>query len=489
MVDMPLFGRSSNPDNFDANKAPDREPIKPARRERARAAEANDKPLTVSDVTALVKGVLADHVETPVRVVGELSNFNDRGHWYLSLKDDADVLNCVMWSSAARKVRFTPERGMQVVATGRLDYYGPQGKLQLYIDRLEPIGEGALELRFRQLCQALQKRGWFDDDAKQPLPAFPQHIAVITSAGGAAVQDVIDTTGQRWSGCRLTVIDVRVQGSGAADEIAAAISAADRAGASHGFEAIIVTRGGGSIEDLWQFNEPVVAEAIHNCRLPVVAAIGHETDITIAELVADRRCATPTQAAAVLAPDAVAEREHVAQLGHRLTTAGRRRVEAARAALRAVAGHAMFRSPSTPLDIRRAALTHRADRLTAAAGRVRHAEQMRLARCQAHLAALEPVGRIKRARQQLAAESRRLIAAATATARRRGERLDGLSRQLQAVGPQQVLARGFSVTTDSRGRLIRSTAQVAPGDRVTTRVADGAFDSTVGRNGDSGGET
>lgn len=462
---------------FDPERMKRREPIKPARRESVE--QRSDDALSVSDVTAMVKGLLADHVDTPVRVVGELSNFNDRGHWYLSLKDDADVLNCVMWSSAAKNVRFTPERGTQVIAIGRLDYYGPQGKLQLYIDRLEPVGQGALELRFRQLCDELRTLGWFDQDAKQPLPTFPQHIAVITSAGGAAVQDVIDTAARRWPGCRLSIVDVRVQGSGAAEEIAAAIRAVDAAGEAMAVDAIIVTRGGGSIEDLWQFNERVVAEAVHECALPIVAAIGHETDITVAELVADRRCATPTQAAAVLVPDRRAELERMTQLGQRLRIAGRRRAEAARAALRAVAGHAMFRSPTAPIDGRRADLGHLMRRLSAANQRAVQRERVNLAERAGRLAALEPRGRIDRARANLTENRRRLHSAMAHLAAQKAARLEALNRELNAVGPQQVLERGFAVVTDEQGKLVRSTDQVKPGDRVRATLADGRFDATV----------
>ncbi len=464
---------------FDPSKMKPKAPTKRARRERAAQGDAPADALTVSQVTALVKDVLARHVETPVRVVGELSNFNDRGHWYLSLRDETDVLNCVMWSSAAKKVRFTPERGTQVVATGRLDYYGPQGKLQLYIDKLEPVGQGALELRFKQLCDQLRAKGWFDDELKKPLPAFPQHVAVVTSKSGAAVQDVIKTTRQRWAGCRLTVVDVRVQGEGCEDEIASAIGALDAARDKLTLDAIVVTRGGGSIEDLWAFNEPVVAKAIHACRLPVVAAIGHETDTTIAELVADRRCSTPTQAAAVLVAEREAEAQHLAQLAHRLLTATRRRCDSAAAALTAAERHAVFRSPLAPIQLRRADLEHAVRRLAGAAQRRLAGDRLELTRLAGAMRAYEPLGRVQAAREALAEHRRRLTAAVCQGHRRHSEQLAALHRQLNAVGPQRVLERGFSCTTDAKGKLIRSIKAVRPGQMITTRVADGTFDATV----------
>lgn len=465
---------------FDPSKMKPKAPIKPARRERVAQGEAPTDALTVSQVTALVKDVLARHVETPVRVVGELSNFNDRGHWYLSLKDEADVLNCVMWSSAAKKVRFTPERGTQVVATGRLDYYGPQGKLQLYIDKLEPVGQGALELRFKQLCEQLRAKGWFDDAIKKPLPVFPQHLAVVTSKSGAAVQDVIKTARQRWAGCRLTVVDVRVQGEGSEDEIAGAIRTIDVARDKRAIDAIIVTRGGGSIEDLWAFNEPVVAKAIHACHLPIVAAIGHETDTTIAELVADRRCSTPTQAAAVLVAERDAEAQHLAQLTHRLVTATRRRHDMASSALKAAERHEVFRSPLAPIQLRRADLDHTQRRLAAVAQQRLSGDRLQLTRLEGAMRAIEPLGRLQAARQVLGEHQRRLAAAARQRQNSESERLAALERQLVVVGPQRVLERGFSYTTDSRGKLIRSVEAVKPGQMVTTRLADGSFDATVG---------
>jgi len=237
---------------FDPDRLPPADAGKSARRESARyGALKTDRPLTVSQTADLIKRVLADRTPSPVRVIGEISNFSERQHWYLSLRDDANVLNCVMWASAARKCDFSPRDGQEVIAAGRLDYYGPQGRLQLYIDGLEPVGQGALEQRFRELCDEFRQLGFFDEDAKQPLPPFPQRIAVVTSESGAALQDVIRTTKQRWAGCQLLLADVRVQGEGAADQIARTVRALSAQREALSIDAIILTRGGGSIEDLW----------------------------------------------------------------------------------------------------------------------------------------------------------------------------------------------------------------------------------------------
>jgi exodeoxyribonuclease VII large subunit len=426
-----------NPDRVRRPEAP-----RPAQRERAAiGADAQRDALTVTQVTLLVKSTLADHTPAPLKVVGEISNFADRNHWYLSLKDEQNVLDCVMWASAARKVRFRPERGTQVVATGRLDYYGPQGRLQLYIDKLQPVGQGELELRFAQLCEELRGLGYFDEDRKRPLPAFPQRIAVVTSAKGAAIQDVIHTTHQRWAGCRLCLVDVPVQGATAAPSIARAVGWLSQRAAKLRLDAIILTRGGGSIEDLWAFNERVVADAVLGCTVPIVAAIGHEVDTTIAELVADRRCATPTQAAAVLVPDAAAERHRLGQSRHRLATALRRRAEIGRDRVAAIGRHPLFAQP---------------DRLVRAAGDRLDDRAARLARA---------------GRQRLA---------------RAGDRLDALRRQLESVGPRSVLARGFTYTTRADGRLVRRTADAAHGEELVTHVTDGQIRSVVRRGAGSG---
>ena len=279
---------------------------------------SGDQPLTVSTVAAMVRGVLADYLPSKVRVIGEVSNFSGRSHWFFSLKDEQATLSCVCFASSTRRVGFPVADGLQVIATGRIDYYDAQGRLQLYVDKLEPVGQGALELRFRALCEELRTAGYFDPVRKKPLPVIPRRVAVVTSRSAAALQDVINTAGQRWAGCGLLLYDVPVQGDDAAPRINAALRALSHDGARLGIDAIILTRGGGSIEDLWAFNERVVADAVLECSLPIVAAIGHETDTTIAELVADVRCATPTQAAMTLIPDRRALAHQLDQLSGRL---------------------------------------------------------------------------------------------------------------------------------------------------------------------------
>ncbi|MDH3584395.1 MAG: exodeoxyribonuclease VII large subunit [Phycisphaerae bacterium] len=412
--------------------------------------------LSVTQVCDLVQDLLAEHAPATVRVVGEISNFTDRKHWYFSLKDQQSVIGCVMWARAAGRCRFAPGAGQEVVASGKLGFYGPQGRTQLYVENLEPVGKGALELRFRQLCDELRRAGYFDEAQKQPLPPFPRHLAVITSARGAALQDVVRTARQRWGGIRLSLLDVRVQGTAAAGQIAAAIRAVDRAHRDLGIDAVILTRGGGSLEDLWAFNEKVVATALRRCRVPVVAAVGHETDTTIAELVADLRCSTPTQAAARLVPDASAEAQRIGQLALRVRHGARQHLRQGSLQLDALARHLQ------------------------AAGRERVSKSIqRVARVQRGLDRLAAPSLVRLARERLGNLSARLGEAAASRLVQAGSATDNLERQLRAVDPRGVLSRGYSYTTDDRGRVVRRAGKVRVGQVLTTHLVDGQVESEV----------
>lgn len=414
----------------DKSTPPSSESVAPGRKRRAPASE----PVTVTELSERIKRVVAGGFPAKIRVVGEISNFSDRSHWFFSLKDDGAAIRCVCFASSAKRMGFTPQDGAAVVATGRVDYYDTQGQLQFYVDKLEPVGAGALELRFRALCEQLKQLGYFDEARKKTLPVMPQAVAVVTSRAAAALQDVIRTTQQRWPGCRLLLLDVRVQGESAAPEIAQAINVLSKQGAAIGVEAILLTRGGGGVEDLWAFNERLVADAIFRCRLPIVAAIGHETDITIAELVADRRCSTPTQAAMLLTPDQASLTHQLRQLMHRLSLLMRRRLEQ---------------------------------------------DQQRLRHAARHPALLRPDRMVETVRQRLQDLSRRLHLSAPQRVVSARQRLDALSRQLEAVGPHQVLQRGYSYTYGPNGQLLRSAKQAKPGGELTTVLADGRVQSVV----------
>lgn len=444
-----------------------------------------DDVLTVTQLAARVDSAIKIGVPGRVRVVGEISSVSQRTHWYFSLKDEGSVIAGVVFASAARGMRTVPTHGDRVIATGRLDFYAPSGRVSLIVDSIEPVGAGTLERELKARVDAVRERGWLDPASKRPLPIFPRCVAVITSKDGAAVQDVIDTARRRCPGVRLVVIDVRVQGERAAPEVAEAVRLVSARAGRDGIDAILVTRGGGSIEDLWAFNEMAVAEAIRNASVPVVAAIGHETDTTLAELVADERAATPTQAVMRLVPDQTALEEQLDALHRRLTLAVRQPLLAHRRRLATVANRPALRDPKRVLDAHRTALVNLIRSLDAAGRATVLGAERRLHRATARLERHRPGVIQARREETLNALENRLARSVHSRIRLAGESLDGLHRELHAVGPMQVLARGFSVTTTPDGALVRDAAALRPGDELVTRLATGEIRSGVLGSGEA----
>lgn len=445
------------------------------------AGAPNPPRLSVTQLATMIERALRDHVPTGLKVVGEISQFRERTHWYFDLKDENALVSCVMFASAARKTPFTPQIGQQVLLTGRVDYYAKQGKTTFMVDKMEPVGAGALELKFRQLCDELRALGYFDESRKRTLPLLPRRIAVVTSRTGAALQDVIDTVARRCPSLELALVDVRVQGEGSAPEIAAALRRLGQRHRELAIDVVLLTRGGGSREDLWAFNDRELARAIYESPVPVVAAIGHETDTTIAELVADVRAATPTQAAMRIAPDRAALAQQIDAIESRLGGLVSRRLQLERSRGSELA--AELRSAGRELV---AQATGRVDRASAALERCRpvavYAQRESELKRVATLLNAAVQGLVRRAdidepaRRLGAAWSRRLAAAESSIA--------ALDRGLDLVGPSSVMRRGYSLTLKSDGRVVRSTDDVRAGETLTTRLADGSFDSTV--NGPEG---
>lgn len=485
-------------------------------------------PLTVSQLTALVKKAIEEALPATVHVLGQISNFkrHSSGHLYLTLKDAFSELSCVMWRSAASKLKFTPTDGLEAIATGRVEVFERSGRYQLYIRKLEPRGFGSLELAFRQLCEKLARQGLFDDRRKKPIPAYPARIAIVTSPTGAALGDMLRTIQRRYPCVDVLVHPVRVQGPEAAGQIARAIrrinAHAQRLG---GVDVIIVGRGGGSLEDLWAFNEEVVARAVEASHIPIISAVGHEVDVTIADLVADVRAATPTAAAELAVPVLEEVLADVTDLGLRLTRSVRGLTELLGARLGGVVGRPTFREPL--------AFVHRREQMVdEATNRMHRALVERVGLHRAALDALEPVvGRIaphayllRTSNNLCNAEYRLRWAGAQRWSnsardvdrrlrrldrvspmhhlRRVDDRLDRLARslpalmhqrlslmaeqlrswqsRLQAGSHERVLARGYSVTRTRKGRtVVRSVRQVRDCDRLITQVADGEFESEV----------
>lgn len=419
-----------------------------------------------------------------IRVRGELSNLVQKSHWYFSLKDDEAVVSCAMWASDVTRVAFRPKEGDEVIATGAVSFYGRQGRAQLYVRSLERVGAGSLQERFEALCRELRALGYFDEARKLPLPAFPRRVAVVTSATGAAIHDCLRTAALRCPAVGIVHVDVRVQGEGAAEEIARAIRALDRAHERLGVDAIVVTRGGGSIEDLWAFNERVVADAIAARRsVPIVAAIGHESDTTIAELVADRRASTPTQAITLLVPDAEELAEQLAQLRGRLAMALRRGVSARREVLLRVSRSGVLRSPLVAVELRRDRLRGQAALLANAAARRTADARSCVASLALRLESARPASRITTALEGMRQRRKRLELATTRRCAYLREQVQSIGRRLEAIAPMRVLARGFTYTLvrDARGEpsLVRRVADAPIGASIETVVSDGSIESRV----------
>jgi exodeoxyribonuclease VII large subunit len=399
----------------------------------------NTKILGVGELTRALKGLIEDAFSQGVWVSGEISGFkrHTSGHCYLTLKDSTAVLAAVLFRAAAARVRFDLRDGLEVIARGRVTVYEPQGKYQLQIEEIQPKGIGPLELAFRQLKEKLAKLNYFDPARKRPLPRIPRRIALVTSASGAAVRDMLEILGRRWPAVEVWIRPVRVQGEGAAEEIAAAIRLLNRIGfgGPNPIEVIIVGRGGGSLEDLWAFNEEVVAEAIFTSRIPVISGVGHETDLTIADLVADVRALTPSEAAERVVPNRLEIQEWLAKRSDMMRQTVSRRLELARAHLDDLSQRRCFRLPLERL----------------------HDQEQRLD---------DWLERLNRAERQKLAQA--------------GLRIEAFAARLQALSPLNVLARGYSLTRKvSDSSVIRNAEHVRPGERLVTLVQHGRVVSRV----------
>ncbi len=441
-----------------------------------RPSPAAPDRLTVSQLAALIDRAVRDRVPHGVRVVGEVGQFRERTHWYFDLKDADAVVSCAMWASAARKAGFLPRTGMQVVVTGHVEFYSRQGRTTFMVDRIEPVGAGAMDLELRRLVEELRQLGWLEEERKRALPMFPRRVAVVTSRSGAALQDVLDTFRRRCPSLPVGLVDVRVQGPEAAAEITRAVRRLSASHARLGIDVVMLTRGGGSMEDLWAFNDRALAQAIVECEVPVVAAIGHETDVTIAELVADLRAATPTQAAMRIAPDASALDQQLQSIGRTLAFRCARSVRTRVDELDALARHLragqrlVFQGAAGRLERLSSRLEqHRPARVFAE-------REARLAAGARDLHAA--MGRLLAGGDVRPVADRLTRAMASAMERREGG-LAALARSLDLVGPSSVLRRGYSMTLRSDGRIVRSVGDINAGEIIQTRLADGSFGSVV----------
>lgn len=414
--------------------------------------------LEVSQVNSYIKEMLdADGLLGSLCIRGELSNYKKypSGHHYFTLKDGQSQLKCVMFRSSAMRLRFRPENGMMVQAAGRITVYPRDGVYQLYCVAMTPEGAGDLAVAFEQLKKKLAAEGLFDPAHKKPIPAYPHRIAIITSAAGAAVHDMLRIIRHRYPLAEVKLLPVRVQGEEAAGEIAAALDYANRYQVA---DLIITGRGGGSMEDLWAFNEEVVARAIYRSKIPVISAVGHEPDVTIADYVADLRAATPSNAAELCTPDQQELRQKITAAQTRMASLLSRQLKNCRTQLELRKNARVLQSPENYLADRRQTL----DVLTEKLGRTMES-------------------RLSQASASLALRQQRLGTAEQAVLARQHKRLETAAARLDAMSPLKVLSRGYSITEDSQGKAIVSANALQPGDQITVRFHRGMIDATVER--------
>lgn len=388
--------------------------------------------LTVSELTDRVKNLIEDTIAA-VNVTGEISNYkhHSSGHRYFTLKDEDAQLRCVFFRWKAESLDFEPGNGMSVIASGRLTVYKPQGVYQLDVNRMFPAGVGALEMAFRELKEKLFKEGLFDEIHKKPLPEFPLRIGVITSPTGAAIQDFIRTVHNRSPWIDIIIRPTQVQGDGAAEDIAKAIAEFNEYGK---VDVIVITRGGGSLEDLWAFNEEIVARGVFESEIPIASAVGHEIDFSICDFVADVRAATPTAAAELISTDRALLLEHISKMKDRLNSLLVSQLKSKKARLNAIIDHKAFQKPISMLEQFSIRLDHLSEKLT---GNIR--DRLNFNRV----------------------------------------RIENLSKRLESTAPVNVLKRGYSVCTDESGHVIRDSSSLSIGEKVKMRFAVGGAGAEV----------
>lgn len=441
--------------------------------------------LSVSELTGRVRRLLEGQIGS-VWVSGEVSNLRQQasGHCYFTLKDATAQLNCVLFRGEARASRHFLEDGRSVLLQGDLTVYEPRGQYQLRVTEIELKGVGALQLAFEKLKAKLDAEGLFEPARKRPLPPYPTRLGIVTSPTGAALRDVLHVLQRRFPALDIVLVPVRVQGENAASEIAAAIERLNRWSAlqpaGSGLDLILVTRGGGSLEDLWPFNEEVVARAIFASELPVVSAVGHEIDFTISDFVADGRAATPSAAAEIITERLVVGRQFVTEVETRLPMLAAAAVEACREDLETLRVRLERVHPLRRIQLQ----SQRLDDLQVALQRItRSAWRGWLTQSNALIAAwhrLRPATRLLQEQELLAHLRRRLSDRGIEVWRAEQASVASLSERLRLLSPTHTLARGYSITQDARtGRIIRSTAETRAGQCVETRVADGTFRSVV----------
>ena len=436
------------------------------------------KVLSVSSLNHMAKSLLEAHF-SQVAVEGEISNFVNpsSGHWYFTLKDKKSQLRCAMFAGRNRLIRFEPKNGDQLIVRGQLSIYPNRGDYQLIVSQMEAAGDGALRRKFEELKQRLQAEGLFDQEHKQDIREGYHHVGIITSASGAAIRDMVSVFLRRFPATRITTIPVSVQGPEAASEISAAVAMANALACTLGLQALIVGRGGGSLEDLQAFNEESVARAIFASELPVISAVGHEIDFTIADLVADLRAPTPSAAAELLSPNQLDYLERLQNMQRRFGNMAEQDLARRSERLTWIIRH--LRQPGKRLEDQAQTLDRLEQQLRRVLiSRIRQATAQ-LGLQQRGLIAVNPSRKLAEQRMQMSALTQRLTNSSRRQLDQRRERLAFIGSNLNSISPLAVLNRGFSISLTDSNQVIRRSADVTPGQTLITKLPDGTIHSSV----------
>ena len=446
--------------------------------------EETAKPLTVSELNAQVRTEVERRFRD-VWVEGEIVSFKvaASGHWYFTLKDASAQIRAACLRTSNYRIRFRPSDGLQVRVRGSISMFEPRGDLQLSVESLEPVGDGALAVAFEQIRSKLEREGLFSPELKRPLPFFPRRIGVVTSATGAAFHDIVHVLSRRAASVSIVLIPTRVQGEAAGQEIRIAIQRANQfnltLNVTERIDALIVGRGGGSAEDLWAFNEEGVARAIRDSQIPVISAVGHEIDFTIADHIADVRAATPSAAAEMVAAK---EADIVSTIGAAQRTLGQlaeRKVLELRSDLQTLAWSPVFAEFPKKIESWHRSVDECAARIRSETRETVKRSLAEFERTNARLSPIRLTGKLGEKKARFALIEQKHLQAASAAVQRKGQELGNLAARLDSLSPLAVLNRGYSITQKEDGSIIRDAAQVAKGDKLKIKLANGKLDAEV----------
>ncbi|WP_429970963.1 exodeoxyribonuclease VII large subunit [Fructilactobacillus sp. Tb1] len=412
-----------------------------------------------------------------VYLTGELSNWRKRpGHQYFVIKDDQSVISAVMWKGAFAKVKFEPEEGMKVLITGRVTSFAKSGQYQIYVESMQPDGVGNLYLAYEQLKKKLYAEGMFDENHKQPIPKYPKRIAVVTSQSGAVIRDIIDAVRKRDPHIQVVLYPAAVQGEGAAQEIANQIEKVNQNG---DFDTLIIGRGGGSIEDLWPFNEEVVAKAIYNSKIPVISSVGHQTDNTIADLVADKRASTPTQAGVIASPELADVIANIRNLQNGLENAMRNIIKMDQQKLEHLQQSYVFKDPSRLYESYSQQVDLLADQLTNAFKNQMNQKDSRLSLLRSRLSGASPRNLVDAKQKQLEYLNANLKQHMKAVFVTKQEQLSNKVDALDHLSPLKIMARGYGMVKSADNHIVKNVSDVKVGETITVDLSGGNIQADI----------